>query len=356
MMTGLGAIRKFARARLCAALCTAMALTLAAATAEEPGETQEPPGTYFRIGTGSLGGTYFPIGGLIADVLTFRHGGSDCANGGCGVPGLVAVAQVTQGSVENVIALESGTLESATVQADVAYWMYVGQWIFSTRPPARSLRAIANLYTESIHLVARRDAGIRSVADLKGKRVSFGEHGSGTDVDARIVLGGFGLTEADVTAEHLGPSPSAEMLRTGKLDAFFLVSGTPASAVSELAEATEGSENAITLVPVMEVDAARIREAYPFYKLTVIPGDTYRGIGPTATLGVSAEWLVSDSLDAGLVYEITRALWHKNARALLDTGHPEGRNIRIENALTNVTLPLHPGAARYYREAGLLKE
>jgi TRAP transporter TAXI family solute receptor len=330
-------------------------LLSAAAAADEPGATQEPAAAYFQIGTGSAGGTYFPIGGLIANAITYRPGGKDCGAGGCGVSGLIAVAQATQGSVENAMQIEAGQLESGLVQADVAYWLYFGQRIYAGRKPAAKLRAIANLYVEDIQLVARRDAGIRSVADLKGKRVSLGDRGSGTDVDARIVLGGFGLTEKDVRAQHLGPVPSADLMREGKLDAFFLVSGAPSPAVTELAADTAAGPRAVTLVPIEGKGAARIRSAYPFYSEAVVAGGTYRGVAPTVTLGVKAQWLVSADADEGLVYEITRALWHRAARPLLDAGHPEARNIRLETALQGVELPLHPGAARYYREIGLLK-
>lgn len=341
-------------ARLCAVLLAGV-LFAAGAAAEPPGATQEPAATYFRIGTGSAGGTYFPVGGLLANAITYRPGGNGCDTGGCGVPGLIAVAQATKGSVENAVQIEAGKLESGLVQADVAYWLYVGQWIYAGRKPATNLRAIANLYSESIQLVARRDAGIHSVADLKGKRVSLGDRESGTDVDARMVLGGFGLTERDLTALHLGPVPSADLMREGKLDAFFLVSGAPSTAIAELAAATAAGPQAITLVPIDGQGAAHIRAAYPFYTETVITGGTYPGIAPTVTLGVNAQWLVSANVDAGLVYEITRALWHRSARPLLDAGHPVGREIRLETALQGVVLPLHPGAARYYREIGLLK-
>ena len=332
-----------------------IALAALPVAAEEPGATQEGPVTYFRIGTGSAGGTYFPVGGLIASAITFRPGGRDCNTGACGVPNLIAVSQVTKGSVENATEVESGKLDSGLVQADVAHWMYAGQWIFSGKKPAGKLRAIANLYTENIQLVARRDAGIHTVADLKGKRVSVGEAGSGTEVDAKVVLGGFGLTEAKLRVEHVGLVNSADLLREGKLDAFFLVSGAPSSAVSELADAAAAGGMAVTLVPIVGEGAARIRRAHPFYTESVIAGGTYRGIPPTATIGVAAEWLVSEDADSGLIYEITRALWNKAARDFLDSGHPEGRNIRIETALDGLAVPLHPGAERFYREVGLIK-
>lgn len=336
------------------ALCL-IAFSTFPTAAEEPDATQEGPTIYFRIGTGSAGGTYFPIGGSIANAITFRSGAKNCDAGACGVPGLIAVAEATRGSVENATQIQTGQLESGIVQADVAHWIYFGQWIFSGKKPARKLRAIANLYTESVQLVARRDAGIQSVADLKGKRVSVGEAGSGTEVDAKVVLGGFGLTEASLKAEHLGPVNAADRLREGKLDAFFLVSGAPSSAVSELANATNAGPGTIALVPINGAGAARIRKARPFYSESVIAGGTYRGVPPTVTIGVSAQWLVSEDADAGLIYEITRAFWNKSARGFLDSGHPEGRNIRLETALDGLAVPLHPGAERFYREAGLLK-
>ena len=338
-----------------AALSAVLAVPLGFSAAEEPGETREPPANYFRIGTGPVGATYFPVGGLIADVLTYRPG-SDCESGGCGVKDLLAVAQVSQGSVENVISIQSGALESGIVQADVGYWMYMGQWAFSGREPANKLRLIANLYTESVHLVARADAGIKSVADLRGKRVSMGDTASGTDLVARVVLGGFGLIENDVKASHFGPVAAAEKLRAGKIDAFFLVSGAPVLAVQELAEETTGTKDAVTLIAIAGLKAARIRNTYFFYHPAVIPRGAYAGLGPTPTIGVSAQWLVSEDVDANLVYKLTRELWSKPARALLDAGHPEGRVIRLQTALEGIDLPLHPGAARYYREAGVLKE
>jgi TRAP transporter TAXI family solute receptor len=338
---------------LCAALCAAL-WAAQPAFADEPGSTEEPPATYFRIGTGLAGGDYFSLGGMVADAVTFRPAGKDCDTGGCGVPGLIAVAQTTQGSPENADAVEAGQLESGIIQADVAYWRYAGQWVYAGRKPAGHLRVIANLFTETIQLVTRRDSGIHSVNDLKGKRVSVGEMDSGTNLDAKVVLGGFGLTEKDVIARHIPVIAAAELLRAGKLDAFFLVSGAPAASIAKLAEMTAGGDSAVTLVPIAGDGAARIRKTYPFYFETIVPGGVYRGIEPTTTLGLYAQWVTSENLDSGLIYEITRALWNKSARALLNSGVPEGREIRVDHALDGVLLPIHPGAARYYREAGIL--
>lgn len=316
---------------------------------------EEPEITFFSIGTGATSGTYFPVGGLIANAISNPPGSRPCGRGGsCGVPGLIAVAQSTHGSVENVDSIGDGRLISALSQADVAYWAYTGQWIYATRKPVRTLRAIANLYAEAIHLVVRRNAGIRSVADLKGKRVSLGEPDSGTEVDAKVILGGFGLTEHDVEAYHLTPGQAADLLREGGLDAFILVAGAPVAAIAELSVAAPGWPG-IDVVPITGPTANWMRQNYPFFAAAEIPAGAYEGIGPVPTLSVGAQWVVSAEADEELVYGITRALWHDSSRALLNAGHPKGREIRLETALEGIAIPLHPGAERFYREAGMIE-
>ena len=142
-----------------------------------------------------------PIGGLLANAISNPPGSRPCDQGGsCGVPGLIASALSANGSVANINAIAGGTLESGFSQSDVATWAYSGTGIWEGKPAVEKLRTIANLYPESIHLVASADSGITSVADLKGKRVSMDEPGSGTLVDAKIILGGYGITEDDVRA------------------------------------------------------------------------------------------------------------------------------------------------------------
>lgn len=309
--------------------------------------------SFFRIGTGGTAGTYYPIGGLIANAISSPPGSRACDEGGsCGFPGLIASAVSSNGSVANVNAIAGGTLESGFVQSDVANWAHSGTGIWEGQPAVDSLRAIANLYPESIHLVARADAGIASVDDLRGKRVSLDEPGSGTLVDARIILEGFGLTEADISPEFLKPNQAADRMRDGQMDAFFFVGGFPAGAIAELA-----SQTAITLVPIDGDGAAAIREQYPFFAADVVPAGTYDGLdADVTTLAVGAQWVTSADQPEELVYGITQALWNDSTRALLDAGHAKGAAIRAETALAGVGIPLHPGAERFYREAGLLTE
>jgi len=159
--------------------------------------------TFVRIGTGSTGGTYFPIGGLIASAISNPPGSRACAEGGsCGVPGVIAVTQSTQGSVENVRAVAAGELDMALSQADVAFHAHFGNGVFAGDKRLPNLRAVANLYPEEVHIVVRSDSGIQSVTGLKGKRVSLGEKASGTLVVARLVLAAYGLNERNLKAVY----------------------------------------------------------------------------------------------------------------------------------------------------------
>jgi TRAP transporter TAXI family solute receptor len=330
------------------ALLGALLVGWLALSSTAPAPSQEM--RFFRIGTGGVAGTYYPIGGLIADIISNPPGARPCDRGGsCGVPGLVAIAQSSNGSVANVDAIESGALESGFVQSDVAHWAYTGTGIYEGQGKAENLRAITNLYPESMHIVARKGAGIESVRDLAGKRVSLDEPGSGTLVDARIVLEAFGVTEDDLTPHYVKSSRSVAMIDEGQLDAFIIVAGYPTGAVAELC-ATAGCE----LVPIEGPEVDALLENYPFFARDVIPAGTYAGVGETKTVSVGAQWVVGAQIDEELVYGITKALWHQNARKLLDDGHPKGPAITLETALDGIAIPLHPGAERYYREVGLL--
>ncbi len=305
---------------------------------------------YFRIGTGGTAGTYFPVGTLIAKGLSGAGIGQTCAPGEeCGVPGLLAVAQTSNGSVSNVKAIADGELEAGLAQADVVDWAYRGIEIFTGQGRIERLRAVATLYPESLQVVARRDAGIETMGDLRGKRISLDEPGSGTLVDARIVLHAYALSESDLDPEYIKPDLALDKMLKNEIDGFFIVAGFPTASVVEAASALD-----IRLVPIGEPRASEIQDATGFLIKGTIPVGTYRGVPATATLQVAAQLVVDRDLDEALIYRITKALWSERTRQLLHTGHPKGSSIRLDAALRGVTIPLHPGAARYYREIGLL--
>ena len=298
--------------------------------------------SFFRIGTGGTAGTYYPIGGLIANAIS--------GAGDKGVPGLVSTAVASNGSVANINAIQSGSMESGFTQSDVAYWAHSGTGLYEGKGKVEDLRLIATLYPETIHLVARKDAGINSVADLKGKRVSIDEPGSGTIVDARIVLGAYGLTENDIKAEHLKPGPAGDRLRDGGLDAYFFVGGYPTGAISELA-----TSSGISLVPINGPEVEKLLEEYTFFSKDTVPADTYKDVGETNTISVAAQWVTSAKQSDEVIYNITKTLWNDATRAALDAGHAKGKLITLQNATTSLGIPLHPGAEKFYREAGVLK-
>ncbi len=305
------------------------------------------PFSLFRIGTAGEQGTYFPIGALFAGAFSDQQ--IDCPEKKpCEPPGLIAVAQLSTGSVANVEAIKAGDIEAGLVQADVAYWAYTGSEAFAHDRPYTDLRAIASLYPESVQLVTRGDSGIQSVMDLRGKRVSLDEPGSGTLVDARAILRGYGLADADFHAYYLKPKYAAARLLNNEIDAFFIVSGYPTPAVAQLAGKLE-----IRLVPIMGEPAAALRRKFPFFSASLIPAQTYTGVEKTPTLSVRAQLLVSANTAPELVYKVTTALWSRRTRHILDQGHPMGRRIVSDGALQGIGIPLHEGAKRYYEEKGL---
>ena len=293
---------------------------------------------FFRIGTGGTAGTYYPVGGMIANAVS--------------QPGKVVVtAQASNGSVANVNGISGGAMESGFSQADVATWAQTGTGIFEGKPHVPGLRLIANLYPESVHVVVRKGSGIKSVADLKGKRVALDEPGSGTLVNARAILAAYGLKEADIKPEYIKPNQAGDKMRDGSLDAFFFTGGAPAGAIAELASAGSG----IDILAIEGAAAEALRKSSPFFAPDTIAADTYKGVGQVQTLAVGAQWVTSDKADATLVYEITKALFGADAQKALAAGHAKGKFISKDNAVRGAGIPFHPGAERFYKEAGLLK-
>ena len=304
----------------------------------------------FRIATGGPGGTYYPVGNLIAKAISQPPNAPPCTGAQrCGVPGLVAVAQAANGSVANVEAVGAGRLESGFAQSDIAYWAFSHSGVFRSDEFYPNLRAIAGLYAETVHIVARKDASIQSVRDLRGKHVSLDEPGSGTLVDARLILRAYGLSERDLKPEYIKPTLASERIRSGELDAFFIIAGFPVASIQQLARSTD-----ITLVPIDGKERQRLIKDHRFFSTQSILSGVYTGVGRTPSLGVRALWVTRSDMDSGLIYDITRALWNESSRKLLDEGHPKAREIRVETALDGVAIPLHPGAKRYYEEAGLI--
>jgi len=309
-----------------------------------PGQAQEV--RYFRIGTGETGGSLFALGGVIASVISNPPGSRSCDDGGsCGVPSLIAVAQATSGSVENVTEIDAGELDSGLTQADVAYWALNGKGIFAQGGAMTSLRAIANLYQDSLHVIVGKGAQIKSIADLRGKRIGFGPKNTGGTLTAGLVLKTLGLSEKRLHANYSDISSAVGQFEAGELDALMIVDAVPLPAIADLAR-----RKPIALLPVDGEKIATLRRDYGFLSVDIVPSGSYAGVDTTSTLGVGVLWVVSSSLDETLVYELTKALWNKSNRKLLDESGDLGRQVKPGSALEGIPIPLHPGAQRYYAE------
>ena len=293
---------------------------------------------FFRIGTGGTAGTYYPVGGMIANAVS--------------QPGkIVVTAAATNGSVANVNGISGGAMESGFSQSDVATWAQKGTGIFEGKPHVPGLRMIANLYPETIHVVVRKGSGIKSVVDLKGKRVALDEPGSGTLINARLVLAAYGVLESEIKPEYIKPNQAGDKMKDGSLDAFFFTGGAPAGAIAELASSGSGIE----LLPIDGPQAQGLRMASPFFANDSIPAETYKGVAAVNTLAVGAQWVTSDKADAETVYQITKGLYSEATQKALQAGHAKGKLITLQNAVQGVGIPFHPGAERFYKEAGVLK-
>jgi len=333
-----------------AVLALAMTLGLAAPSAAQVAD--QPQRVAFQISTGTTGGTYFPVGELLASLLSHPPGVGRCeaAQVVCGPPGLIVSTRASEGSVANVLAVNAGSVSSGIAQADVVALAVAGQGPFRKSGPAKQVRLIANLYGEDLHLLAAKNAKIKSVADLKGKRVSLSTETSGTIVTARAVLTAYRLTEKTIVPNYDPTEKATELLQDGKLDAMFFVGGTPVNLIEQMLD-----EGVAVLVPIDGDGRKRLLTREPYLTAHTIPQGTYAGAPAVETVSVDALWITDVAQPDSLIYGIARALYNPLNRAAIESrkvgGHFLDPNFATENAAT----PLHPGAARFYMEAGLLK-
>jgi TRAP transporter TAXI family solute receptor len=308
------------------------ALALAGCSGAPPGASA----ARLSIATGGTGGVYYVYGGALAQVLS-RH-----------LQGVEATAEVTAASVENLSFLAQGSADVAFSLADTAADAVAGRGRFPSPLP---VCALASLYDNVTHIVVPAEGPVRTVADLRGRRVSTGSPNSGTEVIAERVLKAAGLDPArDVTPERLGVSESAAALKDGKIDAFFFSGGLPTAAVMELA-ATPG----LTIRLLSDADLVpRLAEAHgPLYGVLDVPGSAYRGVAAVRVSTVRNLLMVRRDMSEDLAYHITRVLFERKAE--LAAAHPAARDLDPARAAI-APVPLHPGAIRYFREAGAWKD
>ena len=286
------------------------------------------------IATGGTGGVYYPYGGGIAKIISEN------------IPGVQATAEVTAASVDNLKFLQDGRSDLAFTMADTVEDAAQAKGAFKATG-AVPARALAVLYSNYLHLVTRADSGLTKLTDLKGRVVSTGAPGSGTEVVAFRALEAVGIRpKTDLTTQALGASQSVDALKDSKLDAFFFTGGLPTAAVLDFAN-TPGTK--ARLIPS---DAAlpQMRAQYgesTYFPLT-IPKETYGTDEDVIVVGVANILVVSEKMPEDLAYDITRLLFEKQ-RDLVAI-HPQAKDLTLPTAVTGSPVPFHPGAIRYYTE------
>jgi TRAP transporter TAXI family solute receptor len=286
---------------------------------------------FITIGTGGTAGTYYPLGGAMADIWNKN------------IARMNATAQSTGASAANINLLSDGKIDVAIIQNDVGYYALHGIELFKDKVNP-DLRGMACLYNETVQLIALESSGIKSVYDLKGKKVSVGAAGSGVEANARQILEAAGLSYADIRVQYLSFAESANNLKDGNIDAAFTTAGFPVAAISDLAVSKKS-----VLVPVDKEVLAKLMAKWSFYAPTVVPANTYNGITTdTPTVAVKAMLAVSAKLDANLVYEMLKTMFANGPR--LVAAHAQGANIKLATALEGMSLPLHPGADKFFKE------
>ena len=309
-----------------------------------------PPRLSFEVATGSTAGTYFPMGELIAGILSHPPGLARCeARGVCGPPGLIVSARTSEGAVGNVLAVNAGGVDSGLAQANVVADAVAGQGAFRKAGPQTHIRAIASLFPEALQLVVAANSHIASVADLSGKRVSLDTEGSGAGVIAREILAAYKVPESRLKASRESYDVSASLLQQGKIDAFFFEGGAPSPLIGDLV-----ARGTARLIAIDGKARRRLLARVPSLSADTIPVGAYPGMGAIQTVSSRTLWVVKDSASPEIVYGILRALFDPANRALLDAGEPSARYIRLNQATSGLTAPLHPGAQRFYRDMGKL--
>ncbi|WP_439137070.1 TAXI family TRAP transporter solute-binding subunit [Roseicyclus sp.] len=284
------------------------------------------------IATGGTGGVYFPMGGGLAEIINGK------------IDGYSATAEVTGASVENMGLVATGDADLAIALADTVQQGYTGTGRFEGNA-LPMVRGLASLYANMIQIVALEGSGITTLEDLRGKRVSVGAPGSGTEVNAAAILNANGMSYDDIDEQRLNFNETADALANGDIDAGFWSVGAPTSSILNLA-----TTNSIVMIELSDAEIAAARAADPIFAQTTLDAGIYDGVGATTVLGVPNVLVVSSEMSDDLAYAITSAMFEniEDLRAV----HPAANQTTVEFTLAATPIPLHPGAIRYFEEIG----
>jgi len=287
------------------------------------------------LATGGTAGTYYPFGGAMAKIWNSK------------IKDMNVTAQTSGASAENVRLVNKKEVELALVQSDTLDFAFNATEAF--KEPLKAMNAIAVLYPEVIQVVVAAAGPIKSIADLKGKKVGVGAPGSGTEANFRQLLDAYGMKKEDVNAQFLSFSESAEAYKDKHIDAFIVTAGIPNAGIMDVA-----TQNEIRILNIPADVAAKLTQKYPFLAAVKVPANTYKGqTAEVSTVAVNAVLIAGSSLKEEMVYNLTKALFENQAD--LAAAHAKGKEFNMKTAVTGVSIPFHPGAVKYYKEKGLMK-
>jgi TRAP transporter TAXI family solute receptor len=304
-----------------------------------------PTRVSFQIATGSTEGVYFPVGQAMAGLISHPLGVGRCDTATvCGPAGLILSARTSEGTTDNLRSVDQGLVDSGFADGDAIAAAVKGTGAF--RRPVRHLRVIAALFPEEAHLVVTAKSNIQSVADLRGKRVLMGPANGTGLARARAILSAYRVRAREVVSSD----PADQLLKDGKIDAYFAVAGVPLESIKALLE-----QHAARLVPIDGEGRDRLIQTVPQLSYATIAAGAYPGTGAVETVSTRAYWVTRDSEPDPLIYGMVRALFNPANREALTASHPSALGIALDSAATNPPAPLHPSASRFYREKGMLQ-
>ncbi len=303
---------------------------------EEKGLTKEERANEFiTVGTGPTSGIYFPIGGAFATAL--KEWGYETS------------AEATNASGQNIQNILNSDAEMAIAMQDAVMQAYTATGAYEGQAPATGLKAMMRLWPNYVQLVTTADTGIKSVEDLKGKRVGVGAANSGVEINARMILSAYGITYDDITPDYLAYGEAIDNMKNGQCDAVFVTSGLPNATVMDL-----GVQYDMVIVPIDGEGRENLVNEYPYYAKSVIPAGTYNNTEDVEGVFVYNIMLVREDLSDAMVYDMLEGIF-ANIRTIKASHNAADKNIDITFGVDDVQLPLHPGAEAFWKDNGYIK-
>ena len=290
------------------------------------------------IASGWVVGVYYPLAGAMSRIV---YKVKDL--------NLRATVESSGASVANAQLIGTGDADFALLQNDIAFYAYNGVTLSAFKDkPIKNMGAVFTIYPELIHVVVTKASGVKTVRDLRGRKVVLGPQGSGTEANALQILEAYGLQESDVKAERIDAAAAADQLKDGRVDAAFFTTGLGSAVIVDTFISGKAA-----LVPVAGSEAEAMKKKYPFYTSVKVPANTYKDQAEATTVAVMAMMVARSDLPEDLVYRFTKAIFDDLKQ--FHAAHSAAQSLTLETALSGNPIPLHPGAARFYKEKGILR-